>query len=104
MPRAIDHEARDRQMAVACRLGDNVLPEGAREPWSDGEYEFVSRVLREESVTPGDFRELDDHPGGFPGGYDGVGANGPWHARLRRWRNNAPDVREVLSQPRREPI
>ena len=47
----------------------------------------MGRVIEEEKITFADFMELDERPGQYPGGYDGL--HGAWHFRLRQWRNDS---------------
>ena len=83
---ALTREARDRQLAVVCRLGVDCTPDYVTNN-PDELLGFVGRVLDEEGITFADFVELDERPGQYPGGYDGI--HGAWHFRLRQWRNNS---------------
>ena len=78
---------RDRQLAVVCRLGVDCTPDYVRLDPDTHLLGFVARVLEEEHITYADFVELDERPGQYPGGYEGI--HGEWHFRLRQWRNNA---------------
>ena len=76
----------DRQLSVVCRLGVDCTPDYVTAD-PDELLGFVRRVLDEEHITYGDFVELDERPGQYPGGYGGL--HGEWHFRLRQWRNNS---------------
>jgi len=78
-------DAYSRQLAVVARLGVEATPDYVAERPSYL-FGFVERVLSEEGVTLSDFRELDERPGQYPGGYAGL--HGEWHFRLRQWRNS----------------
>ena len=86
---ALTREARDRQLAVVCRLGVDCTPDYVTND-PDELLGFVGRVLKEEGITFADFVELDERPGQYPGGYDGI--HGAWHFRLRQWRNNSDEA------------
>ncbi len=75
----------DRQLAVICRLGVDTTPDYVRDD-PDKLLGFVTRVIEEEQITWADFVELDERPGQYPGGYDGLHV--AWHFRLRQWRND----------------